>query len=251
MMAVILAGGYARRLKHIARDIPKPLLNVANRPIIAYIFDKLTEIKAIQRTVISTNLEYEQQFKNWLERNPLAKVEIIADRSRSEKEKPGAICSLAEITSGVTDDCLIVAGDNLFTSSLKPMIQKFESTLSPVVALYDTKDLMLAKQYSTAMIDSEGRITRFVEKPSHPETTLIGTCIYIMPRRTLPKLREYLTESTDADRPGSFIEWLHAHEEIYGYVLDQYWWDIGTPEQYDMAQRMMSDLRSNDRNRDP
>jgi hypothetical protein len=52
------------------------------------------------------------------------RAEIIEDKSRSE-EKLGAIASLAQTTSGVSDDCLIVAGDNPFTSSLKPMIRTF------------------------------------------------------------------------------------------------------------------------------
>ena len=56
MMAIILAGGYARRLQSLSKDVPKPLLNVAGKPIISYIFDRLNRIDEIQKIIISTNL---------------------------------------------------------------------------------------------------------------------------------------------------------------------------------------------------
>jgi glucose-1-phosphate thymidylyltransferase len=242
MIAIILAGGYAKRLQPLAKNIPKALLKVAGKPVLAYIFEKLNELEEVQTKIISTNLRFELQIKNWLEASHHKRVEIVTDRPRSEGEKPGAIRSLAETTLEINDDCLIIAGDNIFTCSLKPMMHIFERTSSPVVALYNIKESRLAKQYSTAILDHEGRIAKFVEKPVQPETTLIGTCIYIMPRRTLRKLREYLTESEDADSPGNFIQWLHTREKVYGYVLDGYWGDIGTSEQYMMAQHELKNL---------
>jgi len=251
VISVILAGGYARRLQPLAKDTPKPLLEVAGKPILSYLLDRLAELEGVQRTIISTNLRFEQQFRDWLNANSLRNIEVIADESLSEEEKPGAIRSLAETTAGISDDCLALAGDNLFTSSLKPMIHKFNHTSSPIVALYDIKDLESTKQYSSATLDRLGRIVYFVEKPVQPETTLIGTCIYIIPRKTLPRLKEYLSQTADADRPGSFIQWLHLREEIYGYVLDGHWFDIGTPEQYMRAEQTMRNLQINFRNQNP
>jgi len=244
MIAIVLAGGYAKRLADIAENTPKPLLKVAGRPIIAYVFDRLAELD-IEYSIISTNLRFERQFKDWVDGNLHGRVEIVADRSQCEEEKPGAICSLAHLTSTLSDDCLIVAGDNLFTSSLRQVVRMFEYTSSPVVALYDVKDRELARRYSTATLDHRGRIIRFVEKPAQPETTLIGTCIYLMPRRTLPRLQQYLVECDDVDRPGAFIQWLHAREEVYGQVLEGYWCDIGTPEQYEDAQQKLKELDMN------
>ncbi len=101
MIVIVLAGGYAKRLQSITKDIPKPLLKVAGKPIISYIFDRLNRIEDIQRIIISTNLRFEEQFKEWLRNsNPSKTVEIISDRSRSDEEKPGALASLANITAG-------------------------------------------------------------------------------------------------------------------------------------------------------
>ena len=230
MIAIVLAGGYATRLGALSRETPKPLLKVAGKPIADYIFDKLAEVEDIRHVIISTNLRFREDFEGFGKLQRWA--EIAADRSYSEEQKPGAIASLAQIASQISDDYLIVAGDNIFTSSLKPMISAFKKKSSAVVALYDIKDRELAKQYSTVTVDADGRITSVNEKPSKPETTLIGTCIYMLPKRTLKRLREYLTEAADRDNPGRFIEWLCKRERVYGHVLDGQWWDIGTVDQY-------------------
>jgi len=232
LIAIILAGGYATRLQALSKDVPKPLLKVAGKPIVGHIFDKLAEIEDVRHVIISTNLRFQEQFREWLGSNPQTKAEIVADRSCSEEEKPGAIASLAQITSGISDDCLIVAGDNLFTSSLKAMFRTFRDKSCAMVALYDVKDRSLAKHYSTVTVDAEGRIISLNEKPAKPETTLIGTCIYMLPKRTLKRLSEYLIEAADRDRPGRFIGWLCEREPVYGHILDGCWWDIGTVDQY-------------------
>ena len=232
MIAIILAGGYATRLQQLSKNLPKPLLKVAGKAIVEHILDKIAEIEDIEHVIISTNLRFEQQFREWLGPNLTGRAEIVADRSRSEMEKPGAIASLAQLTSGISDDCLIVAGDNLFKSSLNAMFGTFRAKSCATVALYDVKDQMLAKQYSTVTIDSDGRILSLNEKPADPETTLVGACIYMLPDRTLNRLREYLAEAVDRDRPGRFIEWLCKREPVYGHILDGRWWDIGTVGQY-------------------
>lgn len=241
MIAIVLAGGYAKRLQSITKDIPKPLLKVAGKPIISYIFDRINRIEDIQRIIISTNLRFEEQFKEWLSSNPSRTAEIISDRSHSDEEKPGALASLASITADMDEDCLIIAGDNLFTSSLRSMIQQFKARRFPTIALHDIKDEELAKQYSTVMLDKEGRITNFVEKPKKPKTTFIGTCIYTLPKQTLPRLRECTRRSDHCDNTGKFIEWLHKREPVYGHILEGHWWDIGTPDQYLIADQTLRD----------
>ncbi len=235
----MLAGGYATRLQTLSKNTPKPLLKVDGKPIIGYVFDKLAEVEDIRHVIISTNLRFEQQFREWLESNDNNGTEIIADKSGCEEEKPGAIASLAQIAPRINDSCMIVAGDNLFTGNLRPMIRAFRDKSCATVALYDVGNKELAKQYSTATTDPEGRIVDFREKPDNPETTLIGTCIYILPQRTLSRLNEYLTEVADRDTPGRFIAWLCKREPVYGHVLDGYWWDIGTIDQYVMANQRL------------
>ena len=240
MIAIVLAGGYGTRLRELTWELPKPLLKVAGRPIIDYVFDKLLEIDDVYRVILSTNLKFQPQFEQWQASNPRRRADIIPDKSYSEEQKPGAIASLTQTVSNLNDNCLIIGGDNLFTSSLKPMSQVFKERARATVALHNIIDRELAKQYSIANLDQTGRITSFVEKPTNPNTALIGTCIYMLPNRSLNRMAEYLKETSDRDTPGRFIAWLCTREPVYGHVLDGHWWDIGTIDQYreaDMALR--------------
>jgi len=243
LIAIVLAGGYGTRLRELTWQLPKPLLKVAGRPIIDYVFDKLLEIDDVYRVIVGTNLKFQPHFEQWLASNPRRRADIIPDRSYSEEQKPGAIASLTQTVSDINDDCLIIGGDNLFTSSLKPMNHMFKERARVTVALHNIMDQELAKQYSIANLDRTGRVTSFVEKPSRPDTTLIGTCIYMIPRKSLSRMAEYLSETSDRDSPGRFIAWLCAREPVYGHVLDGYWWDIGTIDQYREADMVLIGLK--------
>ncbi len=90
---------------------------------------------------------------------------------------------MAELAPKIDDDCLIAAGDNIFTSSLKGLVWKFNNSHLPLVGLYNLENFELVKRYSSAVLGSGGRIVHFSEKPKEPKTTLIGTCLYLFPRK--------------------------------------------------------------------
>lgn len=244
MQAIVLAGGFAKRLQPLSSRTPKPLLKVGGRAIIEYVVDKIMDVGDIEKILISTNLRFKEQFEEWLESRNLLNASLIVEPSVREEEKPGAVAALARITEGIKDNCLVIAGDNLFTSSLKPLVERFRITGKPVVGIYNLGDRELAKQYSTISVDSDGRIVRFVEKPADPESTLIGTAIYVLPQSILPKLREFAKASPDRDSPGRFIEWLYKREPTYGVTLGGQWWDIGTIDEYAKVNRMMDSGRA-------
>jgi glucose-1-phosphate thymidylyltransferase len=243
MQAIILAGGFAKRLQPLSSHTPKPLLKVGGRSIIDYVIDRVTDVEDIGRILISINLRFKEQFEEWLESRDLSKASLVVEPAMREEEKLGAIAALAGIAEDIKDDCLVVAGDNLFTSSLKPLIERFRSTGSPVLAVYNLGDKELARQYSTVSVDANGRIVHFVEKPADPKSTLIGTAIYVLPQNILPKLREFTTVSRDRDSPGRFIEWLYGRVPTYGVVLEGQWWDIGTIDEYVRVSRILDVAR--------
>ena len=116
--------------------------------------EKLTR-HGMERIIISTNLRFEGCFREWLTTNNCQNIEIVLDKSSCEEEKPGAVKALAEITSNIHSDCLIIAGDNLFIADLKEMMDFYKKKSSPIVALYDIGKLDLAKQYATVLLDQD------------------------------------------------------------------------------------------------
>jgi glucose-1-phosphate thymidylyltransferase len=239
MQAIILAGGFAKRLRPLSDHTPKPLLKVGGRAIIDYVIDRVMEVDYVAPILISVNLRFREQFDTWIQSRRLSKASLIVEGAMREEEKPGAVAALARMTENTHDDCLIVAGDNLFTSSLEPLIERFRSTRCPVMGIYNLEDKELAKHYSTISLDSDGRIIRFVEKPRDPESSLIGTAIYILPHEILPKLQDFARTSADRDSPGRFIEWLYTKQPTYGVVLGGQWWDIGTLDEYTKVNRLI------------
>ena len=137
MKAIILAGGYAKRLQPLTNNVAKPLLPIGGRPVIDYIMEKVQELGGfIDEVIIFTNEKFRAQFENWARSKHFrVKVKVIAEPSKSEEGKLGAIKALAWLAAkcNLKDDCLIIAGDNMFTSSLKPMVKYyFEVERKPV-----------------------------------------------------------------------------------------------------------------------
>lgn len=236
MIAIILAGGFAVRLGYLTENSAKPLLKVGSKPIINHIMDKLKDQGEIEKVVVATSVTFEQQFKDWLSRTRYPRVFIRPEVSMSDRDKPGAIKSLSSIVEEFdSDSYLIVAGDNLFTSDLKGFFQCFRDRNHAVVVIHDVRQGELAKEFSVLEMDADGRIINFQEKPEQPRTTLIGTCIYLLPKGSLRRADEYLRKGGNPDSPGYFVQWLSRKEPVYGYLLLGEWWDLGTPQSYKEA----------------
>ena len=243
MIAIVLAGGYAKRLWPLTLNKPKVLLPIAGKPVIDYVVEKILRVNPpVKRIIVSTNLRFQQQFENWLEAKGYKNVELIPDNSTNEHEKIGAVRALSNIASSINEDFLVLAGDNLFLDELNGLTQFFKDKDSPVVALYYARDLNEARKGATAVLDEEGRIVEFVEKPENPKTTLLGACLYAFPPRIAVRLKEYIDRGLPQDEPGRFLEWLHRVEPVYGYMLKDYLWDIGTLESYRDAERYFKKL---------
>jgi glucose-1-phosphate thymidylyltransferase len=242
MIAVVLAGGYAKRLWPLTVDKPKALLPIAGRPIIDYVVEKLASLEPpICKIVLSTNLRFQLQFQKWLETSRHRNIELIPENSSSEQEKLGAVRALADIVDKATlKDVLVLAGDNLFTDNLEDFIHFFREKYAPTVALYHARNLTETRKGSTVKMDENGRILEFKEKPMHPRTTLVGACLYAFPAGINRRLCEYLQLGLATDEPGRFIEWLYKQEPVFGFILKDYLWDIGTLYSYRTARRFFA-----------
>ena len=238
MIGVILAGGYAIRLYPLTKNLAKPLLQIGEKPVIDYIIEKLLRVNEINRVIITTNEKFEHQFKEWLSHRWHHNIELKIEKNCREEDKLGALRAIEEIVRDVNDeDYMIIAGDNIFSSDLTGIVKTYQDMKAPIVGVYNIKDRETAKNFSIIKMNMEQRIISFEEKPARPKSTMVGTCIYIFPRKSLKRIHEYLNNGNNPDSPGHFIEWLCKRERIQGYVLQGYWYDIGTSETYQEAKK--------------
>lgn len=240
MDAIILAAGYATRLYPLTQDTPKPLLSVAGKPIIEHIIKKLGQIDFIDKIYVVTNNKFDRHFKEWLKKFDTAKsIEIVNDGSTSNDDRLGALGDVHHVieAKNIDNDFIVVAGDNLFDLHLGDVANFFKKKKSNLIVLHDVKNIELAKQYGIVEIDGNNVVINFEEKPVSPKSTLASTGIYLFPKRTIDLIRKYISQGNNPDKTGSFIEWLHKRDLVHSYVTEKRWYDIGSFEQLEHANK--------------
>jgi glucose-1-phosphate thymidylyltransferase len=236
MDALILCGGYATRLGDIAYFTPKQLLPLSGRPVIDYILESIASLD-VNKVIVSTNSRFADQFEYWLKLKRAAgyikPIELVVERTRTSGEKLGAVKGIhyAVKKSNLSDDLLVVAGDNFYNFNLTSMINHFRRYRKTTIALYDTKSIDEARRFGVVTIDGH-RIISFEEKPKEPKSTLASTGIYIFPKEILERLDAYVQKSLNADDIGSFLQWLIKETEVHGIRFSGEWFDIGTIDTY-------------------
>ncbi len=239
MDAIILAAGYGTRLYPLTENTPKPLLKVGGKTIIEHIINKLEQIPQLNRIYIVTNSKFEDHFQRWLDGfSSIKPIEILDDGTTSNEDRLGALGDIHYVITAknLNDDLIVVAGDNLFELSLGDVFNFFRKRKSNVIVLHDVKDYALAKDYGIVEIENE-LVVNFEEKPISPKSTLASTGIYVFPKKTMELIRKYIAQGNNPDKTGSFIEWLHKREKVYSFVTDKKWYDIGSIEQLEKANK--------------
>jgi glucose-1-phosphate thymidylyltransferase len=244
MQILILAAGYATRLYPLTLDRPKPLLEVAGRPMLEHIIDHLLAVPGVDEYLIVTNQKFVGHFERWTAdyqtRHPEFKATIINDGSTSDADKLGAIGDIHLVTQKVKikDDLIVVAGDNLFDQSLVPFVEFCRAKKTPVLAVYDVGSLEAIKKYNSITLDDEGKITFFEEKPQAPHSTLTGIALYYYPAEVVAMFDPYIKEGNNPDQPGRFIQWLYSRVPVYTWLVPGTWYDIGGKETLEEADRI-------------
>jgi glucose-1-phosphate thymidylyltransferase len=246
MKVIILAAGYATRLYPLTLTQPKPLLPVAGKPMIDYVLDNLAPIGGIDRIYVVTNAKFAGHFQKWSTdyRAKKAKLNftIVNDRSTDDTNKLGAIGDIHFVltSQNVTDDIIVVAGDNLFSEKLSDFGRFCREKNAPVLAVYDVGNLEEIKKYNAINLDGAGRITFFEEKPKNPTSTLTGIALYFYPKSTLPLIKQYIAEGNNPDQPGRLVQWLYQRLPVYTWKVPGLWYDIGSKESLEEANRIFA-----------
>jgi glucose-1-phosphate thymidylyltransferase len=248
MKVIVLAAGYATRLYPLTLTQPKPLLPVAGKPMIEYVLDNLTPIGGIDRIYVVTNAKFAAHFQKWSDQYRAAgsklNFTIVNDGSTDDANKLGAIGDIHYVLKmqQVDDDLIIVAGDNLFSEKLGDFGKFCREKKTPVLALYDVGDLEQIKKYNAISANGDGRITFFEEKPKNPTSTLTGIALYFYPRNTLPLIQQYIAEGNNPDQPGRLVQWLYPRTAVYTWRVPGIWFDIGSKETLEEADRIFAGL---------
>ena len=145
MDAIILAGGFAKRMWPLTKNKPKQLLDLAGKPMLDYVIDSLDSLD-FGRIILSVNSFFAPQFQEYLSSNSKdEKIELFVEESPNENEKLGALGALNLLfqKEKLTGPVFIAGGDNLSDFDLIKMIDLYEKSNSDVIVIRNAQKLRL------------------------------------------------------------------------------------------------------------
>lgn len=227
MKCIILAGGFATRLWPLTEYKAKPLLHLKDKPLISHIVSGIPNDIEI---IISTNAIFEDNFKEWIKDFSDRNIKIFVEDSASDDFKKGALGATAYVIEQekIEEDLMLIAGDNYFGFEMQNFINSFNG--NPLLAAYDIKELEEAKKFGV-VVEENGQVIEFQEKPMEPKSTLVSTGCYIFPQKNLPDIIAYAKEKND-DLGGVFEYMMKKNQTINTYSFNEKWYDIGSFDAY-------------------
>jgi glucose-1-phosphate thymidylyltransferase len=241
--ALVLAAGYATRLRPLTNTWAKELLPVGGTPILDTIVDSIEQVPEVDEIHVVTNVRKAPAFERWAEARD---VQIHNDGTTSNDDRLGAIGDMRFVVerAGIDDHMLVVAGDNLFDFSLADFVGFWRGKgVASAIAVRDVGSLELASRYGVVDLAADDRVLDFVEKPPDPPSTLAAIATYVYHRDHVPLLATYLEQGNEPDQPGRFVAWLHRREPVYGWRFTGDWFDIGDLEQLQLADSVLRSAR--------
>ncbi len=227
MHIIILAGGFATRLWPLTEKRAKPLIPLAGKPLLSWMVERLPKGLPI---LISTNAVFANDFEQWKKNFPERDIEIFIEDSRQEGEKTGALAavSLCITEKNISDDILLLAGDNVFCFSFEDFLGMFsEKSSLPLLAAYDMGSREEAKKFGVVVPGNGGTVQGFEEKPENPSSSLVSTGAYVFPKNLLSCITTY--SQTHADDLGGIFEYfLQKGVEVRYFSFPEPWYDVGS-----------------------
>lgn len=227
MKAVIMAGGFGTRLRPLTSNFPKPMVPVANKPMMEHI---VALLRSHGITDIMCALFYQPEvITTYFGDGSAFGVKMQYRRAEADYGTAGSVRNVKDF---LDSRFLVISGDVLTDFNLSAALKFHEKKQAQATLLltHHTNPL----QFGVVMTDDEGKITRFLEKPSWGEvfSDTINTGIYILE----PELLDLIPEKQEFDfSKNLFPLMLEQHMELYGYVAEGYWKDIGSLHEYQEA----------------
>ncbi len=231
MKCIILAAGYATRLYPLTLDRPKPLLPVAGKSIIDWLVDDIGPV--IDSFVVISNHRFYPQFREWAE-GKAQDITVLDDGTENNETRLGAVKDIlfAVESLKISDDCVVMAGDNVLDCSLKHFVAFAREKGTSCVMCHEEKRLAALQKTAVIEMDPEGLITSYQEKPVVPRGSHAVPPFYYYLSGDLTRIGEALKDGCAYDSPGSFAAWLSRREKMHAWLMPGKRYDIGDMQSY-------------------
>jgi len=224
MKAVVMAGGEGSRLRPLTIGRPKPMVPMANKPVMAHILDLL---KRHGITEVVVTLQYMADYvQDYFGDGQSLGMKI----SYSVEEVPlGTAGSIKNAQELLGETFIVISGDALTDVDLTAIVNYHRAKKSlATLTLYSVPTPL---EYGVVIVDSDGRVRQFLEKPSWGEviSDTVNTGIYVLE----PEVLNYFSAGQIFDfSKDLFPILLKQNDPMYGFVASGYWCDIGGIQEY-------------------
>ena len=240
MKCVFLAAGYATRLYPLTENFPKPLLEVAGKPILDWLIDDMNQTGLIDEYIVISNHKFAKIFEDW----SAGRYTILDDGTTSNENRLGAVKDIqfAIEQLQLDDDLLVMAGDNLLDFSLGGFIRYAKEKQATCVMRYYEADEARLHKTGVAEIDADGRILSMEEKPAQPKSHWCVPAFYYYTREDAHLIKKGIEGGCGTDAPGSFIAWLCGQTNVYAWEMPGHRYDIGNLQSYEAVKKTFSKI---------
>jgi len=226
MRAFILAGGLGTRLQSIVSDRPKPLAEIGGKPFLEHQLVILKEHQ-IREFVLCVGYLHEQIIEHFGDGSRWD-VEIEYSIEEHPLGTGGAVKHAERFVDGTF---LVFNGDTHFKCDLSRLIQSHQRLVNETKCL---ATIALTKvgnpsRYGTVELDDDGMIVDFTEKSGNPVSQYISAGVYAMEPSLLQRIPTEKKVSLELD---TFPKFVSEERSLAGCLLEGFFIDIGTPEDF-------------------
>jgi len=224
MQALILAGGEGTRLRPLTLTIPKPAIQLVDRPFLRFMLDWLARY-GVDDVVVASGFGA-GTLRGALE-SEAGEGPAISYVQESEPLGTGGPLRLAADEGLLDERFLVLNGDILADLDLGELMRSHEESGAVAsLALHPVDD---PSAYGLVRTEEGGEVAEFVEKPEpgRADTNEISAGAYVIDRKVLDLIPAGRMVSIEREVFPRLVG-----DGLYGHALDGYWMDIGTPERY-------------------
>ncbi|MDH4944908.1 sugar phosphate nucleotidyltransferase [Sulfurimonas sp. C5] len=225
MKAVVMAGGFGTRIQPLTNSKPKPMLPIMNKPMMEHTMMMLKKIGITEFIVL---LYFKPEIiKEYFKDGSDFGIKITYVLPDEDYGTAGAV-KLAQEYIG-NENFIVISGDLVTDFDFRNLFAFHKEKKSKLSIGLTSVDNPL--QFGVVIVNEEGIIEKFLEKPSWGEvfSDTINTGIYVVE----PEILEYIPKNENFDFAKDLFPLLMKHEvELMGCNLSGYWRDVGNPESY-------------------
>lgn len=235
MKALILAGGFGTRLRPLTCTRPKLMFPVANRPLLDWVMEQLSK-NGVTTVILAVNYMAEMLSRHFGK----AKygMRILYSRETKPLGTGGPIKKAEPLLNEDDEPFFVLNGDILSTISYRELYEAhLDAKARATIALHEVEN---PSRFGVVELNENNQILRFVEKPKSEDapSRLINAGVYVLNHSVL----DLIPEGREVSIEREVFPVLAGNKELQGYKFGSLWVDIGKPNDYVMANKVMLDM---------